>query len=344
MKRDPNHPGANHYYIHAVEASNTPERAAEQARRLETLVPGAGHLVHMPAHIYIRTGQYAQSAKANAVAAAVDEKYFTVSGADRSMYAVMYYGHNLQFESAAAMYAGNLAQARDAARRTVRLADPVADQAPMIEPFANQELIVLVRFEQWSDILGAKAPPATRTVQTALYHYARGAAQAGLGKVDEANATLSELDRAVSAVPKDAMLGPANSAVAMLRVAVADLRGRIATARGDAAGAVREFTAAVAAEDALGYNEPPDWLLPERERLGAAQMRAGQAAAAEATFRADLRHNVGNPRSLFGLWHSLAAQRKSAATDTQRAFEQAWKGADVVLSPAIFESTRASGQ
>ena len=118
MKRDPNHPGANHYYIHAVEASKSPERAVPQAGRLESLVPGAGHLVHMPAHIYIRTGQYAKSAKSNADAAAVDEKYFKDTGAN-GFYATMYYGHNLQFESAAAMFAGNLAQARDP-RRSAR--------------------------------------------------------------------------------------------------------------------------------------------------------------------------------------------------------------------------------
>jgi tetratricopeptide (TPR) repeat protein len=134
MKRNPQHPGANHYYIHAVEASQTPARALEAAGRLETLVPGAGHLVHMPAHVYIRTGQYAKSAKSNADAAAVDEKYFKATGADQGFYAAMYYGHNLQFESAAAMFAGNFAQARDAARRTVKLADPIADQMAMIEP------------------------------------------------------------------------------------------------------------------------------------------------------------------------------------------------------------------
>ena len=166
MKRDPNHPGANHYYIHAVEASKTPERALPQAGRLETLVPGAGHLVHMPAHIYIRTGQYAKSAKSNADAAAVDEKYIKATGAN-GLYPTMYYGHNLQFESAAAMFAGNLAQARAAAQRTVKLADPIADQMVMIEPFAAQELTVLVRFGQWPAILETKAPAPTRAAADA---------------------------------------------------------------------------------------------------------------------------------------------------------------------------------
>ena len=171
MQRNPQHPGANHYYIHAVEASKTPERATAAAGRLETLVPGAGHLVHMPAHVYIRTGQYAKSAKSNADAAAVDEKYFKATGADKGFYASMYYGHNLQFESAAAMFAGNFAQARDAAQRTVKLADPIADQMAMIEPFAAQELAVLVRFGQWAPILddeGAGANPHRADVALSL--------------------------------------------------------------------------------------------------------------------------------------------------------------------------------
>lgn len=268
IKRNPLHPGANHYYIHAVEASQTPARALDAAGRLETLVPGAGHLVHMPAHVYIRTGQYAKSAKSNADAAAVDEKYFKATGADQGFYAAMYYGHNLQFESAAAMYAGNFAQARDAARRTVALADPIADQMAMIEPFAAQELAVLVRFGQWEPILDVKAPAPTRTVQTSLYHFARGAALAAKGQVAEAEAELAALKTAAATIPRDAMVGPANAAVDVIFVAVNDLTARVAEAKNDVPAAIKAFTEAVAAEDHLGYNEPPDWLLPERERLG----------------------------------------------------------------------------
>ena len=198
MKRDPNHPGANHYYIHAVEASKSPDRALPQAGRLETLVPGAGHLVHMPAHIYIRTGQYAKSAKSNADAAGVDEKYFKATGAKDGLYPMMYYTHNLQFESAAAMFAGNLAQARSAAERTVKFADPIADQMVMVEPFAAQDLTVLVRFGQWPEILQAKPPAPSRLLQTAVYHFAHGAALAATGKIAEAEADLAAL-RAASA-------------------------------------------------------------------------------------------------------------------------------------------------
>ncbi len=335
MRRNPQHPGANHYYIHAVEASQTPERASASAGRLETLIPGAGHLVHMPAHIYIRTGQYAKSAKSNADAAAVDEKYFKATGAN-GFYASMYYGHNLQFESAAAMFAGNFAQARDAARRTVKLADPIADQMAMLEPFAAQELAVLVRFGQWAPILEMNAPPPTRTVQTSLHHFARGAAFAGTGKVIEAESALKSLKASAAAIPRDAMVGAANSAVDVIFVAVNDLTARIAEARGDVPGAIKAFTAAVSAEDHLGYNEPPDWLIPERERLGALLLKTKRFADAEPVFRADLVKNVGNPRSLFGLFRSLAGQKKDAAQEAKTAFDKAWAGADVRLADDLY--------
>jgi len=330
MASHPDHPGANHYYIHAVEASNTPDRATRQAERLETLVPGAGHLVHMPAHIYIRTGQYARSAKSNADAARVDEGYFKVAG-QQGMYPAMYYGHNLQFQSAAAMFAGRFAEAREAARQTVALVDPIGDASPMLEPYALQEGSVLLRFGRWDEVLTLKAPAPTRTVQTALYHFMRGAAYAGQRKVVEATREQQALLEAASRVPADVMISATNAGRALLEVAAADLEGRIAGARGDGAAAVAAFTTAVAAEDRLNYNEPPDWLLTERERLGAELLAQGRAADAELVFRADLERNVGNPRSLFGLWKSLDAQKKPTAAEARRAFETAFAGADVVL-------------
>lgn len=339
MKRNPNHPGANHYYIHAVEASQTPERAITSAQRLESLVPGAGHLVHMPAHTYIRTGQYVKAAKSNADAAAVDEKYFKQTGAN-GFYATMYYTHNLQFESAAAMFAGNLAQAREAAQRTVKFADPIADQMVMIEPYAQQDLSVLVRFGQWNDILAAKPPAPTRVLQTALFHFAHGAANAATGKVAQAEADLAAAKAAAAKVPKDAMIGPSNSAADLVAVAIADLTGRIAEAKGDSAGAIKAFTAAIDAEDHLGYNEPPDWLLPERERLGAVLLKASKHADAEKVFRADLAKYPGNPRSLYGLYRALEGQKKYAASETKTQFEKAWAGADVTLADDLYGTRR----
>jgi len=333
----PQHPGANHFYIHAVEASKTPERASVAAERLETLVPGAGHLVHMPAHIYIRTGQFMKAAKSNADAAAVDEAYFKVAG-PQSFYTMGYYLHNLQFESAAAMFAGNLAEARTSAQRTAKQADPIADQMAMLEPFAAQELFVLVRFGQWGDILASRAPApvATRTLQRGFHHWARGAALAATGRSGEAEVELAALKQLLPQVPRDAMVGPVNWGGDVLAVAAADLAGRIATARGNAAAAIGAFTAAVKAEDKLGYNEPPDWLLPERERLGVALLAAGRAAEAERVFRADLVKYVGSPRSLYGLWKSLEAQQSAGAAEARRQFDAAWAGADVVLGDDLY--------
>jgi hypothetical protein len=342
MASHPDHPGANHYYIHAVEASNQPDRATAQAERLETLVPGAGHLVHMPAHIYIRTGQYARSAKSNAEAARVDERYFKVAG-QQGMYPAMYYGHNLQFESAAAMFAGHFAQAREAARQTVALVDPIGDASPMLEPYALQDGAVLLRFGRFDEVLALKAPAPTRTVQTALYHFMRGAAHAGRGQVAEATREQQELTAATERVSEDVMISATNTGRAVLAVAAADLEGRIASARGDRAATMAGFTSAVAAEDRLNYNEPPDWLLVERERLGAALLSYGRAAEAELVFRADLTRNVGNPRSLFGLWKSLDQQQKPEAAEARLAFETAFVGADVSLGPDLYGMSAKAG-
>jgi hypothetical protein len=335
MASNPNHPGANHYYIHAVEASTTPERAVAASGRLETLVPGAGHLVHMPAHIYIRTGQYARSAKSNADAAAVDERYIKATGAS-GLYPMMYYTHNVQFESAAAMFAGHFAQARAAAQRTVKMVDPVADEMLMIEPFAAMELVVLTRFGRWEAILEAKPPAASRSVQTALYHFARGAALAGTGKPADAEVELAALKAAAAKIPKDGMVGASNTGVDVAAVAIADLTARVAEARGDMAAAIKAYTAAVAAEDRLGYNEPPDWLIPERERLGAVLLAARRYAEAEKVFRADLEKNIGNPRSLYGLFRSLDARKNPAAAQAKADFDKAWSAADVTLADDLY--------
>jgi tetratricopeptide (TPR) repeat protein len=203
-----------------------------------------------------------------------------------------------------------------------------------------QELSVLVRFGQWADIVAAKPPASTRLVQTSLYHFAHGAALAETGKVAEAEADLAALKAAAAKLPKDAMVGAANTAADVAAVAVADLTARIAVAKGNTATAIKAFTAAVAAEDRLGYNEPPDWLIPERERLGALLLKAGRYAEAEKVFRADLLKNIGNPRSLYGLYRALESQKKYAAVETKAQFEKAWSGADVTLSDDLYGSRR----
>jgi tetratricopeptide (TPR) repeat protein len=332
IKRNPDHPGANHYHIHAVEASRTPDRAVPSAKRLETLVPGAGHLVHMPAHIWMRTGDYVAAAKTNAAAAALDEKYVKATGAT-GLYPTMYYGHNLQFESAAAMMAGNLAEARAAGRKTAALVEPMAGEMAMLQPFVLQEVLALLRFGQWDEVLAQPAPPAGRDLQAALYHYTRGAAFAGKGQRDEASKELTSLEASAARVPKDVMYSTVNPASLLLDVARADLAARIADARGDSEQAVAAWQRAVAAEDKVGYGEPPDWLFPTREHLAAALMRAGKVAEAEKVYRADLEKYRGNPRSLFGLWKTLERQNKTAEAGKIKAeFDRAWAGADVQLT------------
>jgi tetratricopeptide (TPR) repeat protein len=334
LKRNPDHPGANHYYIHAVEASTSPDRAVASAKRLETLVPGAGHLVHMPSHIWIRTGDYLAAVKTNNVAASLDEQYVKKTGAT-GLYPMMYYGHNLQFESAAAMYAGNLASARAAGQKVAALVEPMAGEMAMLQPFVMQEVLALVRFERWDDVLSAPSPPAGRELQMALHHFARGAAFAGKGQAAEAAKELAALDGAVARINPDVMWGTANSASLVLAVARAELAARIADARGGGAAAITAWQQAVTAEDKVGYTEPPDWLFPAREGLAAAHMRAGQTAQAETVYRADLDKYRKNPRSLFGLWKALERQGKTAeAAAARKDFEAAWAGADVPLTDA----------
>jgi tetratricopeptide (TPR) repeat protein len=334
LARNPNHPGANHYHIHAVEASRAPDRAVTSAKRLETLVPAAGHLVHMPAHIWMRTGDYKAAARTNAVAAALDEKYVQATGA-KGFYPTMYYGHNVQFESAAAMMAGHFASARAAGRKIATLVDPMAGEMAMLQPFALQEVFALLRFGRWDDVLAHPAPEAGRDLQSALYHYARGAALAAKGQIAEASKEVTAFERAAGRVPGDVMYSTINPAALVLEVARHDLPARIADAGTDIERSIAAWRQTVAAEDKVGYGEPPDWLFPARENLAAALMRAGRPSEAERVFRADLEKNRKNPRSLFGLWKALERQGKSAESAAIKAqFEAAWAGADVTLSDA----------
>ena len=340
MARNPGHPGANHYHIHAVEASQTPERGVQSAKRLETLVPAAGHLVHMPSHIWIRTGDYVAAAKTNATAAALDDKYVKATGA-KGFYPSMYYGHNLQFESAASMFAGNFANARAAGIKTANLVAPMAGEMAMLQPFTQQEVFALVRFGRWDDVLAQPAPPAGRDLQSALHHFSRGAAQAAKGNVGEAEKELAALEANAARVPKDVMYSTINPAHVLLEVARRDLAARIADAKGNGPAAVAAWRLAMAAEDKVGYGEPPDWLFPTRESLGAALMRTGNGAEAEKIYRADLNKNRKNPRSLFGLWKSLERQQKTAeAAKVKAEFEASWVAADTKLDEAELTARR----
>jgi hypothetical protein len=332
LKRDPMHPGANHYYIHAVEASGAPERALPSAERLKTLVPNAGHLVHMPAHIQIRTGDYVAAEKTNAVAADVDRAYIRQTGA-QGLYPVMYYNHNVHFQSAAAAMAGRYSEAKKAADLLFSDVLPVVSLDPMLQGFLVQPLVVALRFRKWDDVRRVADPGASLPTVRAFWLYAQGVAAAESGDGKGAEKNRAALRAAVTALPAELMFGPQNSVKSTLAVASADLDARIAKTRRDRKAAIEAWKNAVESEDALAYDEPPAWQQPMRESLGAALLADGRASEAEAVFRADLVRHPRNPRSLFGLTESLKAQGKTAdAAWVQTQFDAAWKDADTKLT------------
>jgi tetratricopeptide (TPR) repeat protein len=330
LSRDPTHVGANHYYIHAVEASPHPERALASAARLEKLVPNAGHLVHMPSHIYMRTGFYAAAARQNEQAARVDEAYIKATNA-QGVYPLMYYSHNLDFLAAAEAMAGRYAAARKAADELESVIKPVVKEMPMAEFALARPILIDLRFRRFDPVLKRPEPAENLVLTRAVWHYARGVALAAKGHVDGALVERVALGIALGAVPEDAMwiLNPAHD---VLAVAPPALDARIAEAKGDREGAVAAWRKAVEAQDAIPYDEPPDWYYPVRESLGAALFLAGDKRGAEEVFREDLKRNPRNPRSLFGLWETLKAQKKSTDAEwLRRQFQEAWKGADVEI-------------
>jgi tetratricopeptide (TPR) repeat protein len=336
LQRDPGHIGANHYYIHATEASVAPDRALPSAQKLETLVPAAGHLVHMPAHVYMRTGNYAAAVAANAKGAAVDREYIESTSAS-GFYPTMYYNHNLDFLASAAMMTGQLAEASKAASEVVANVTPLLSGMPMLEPFAAKQIFVLLRFAKWNDVLQLPAPDPEARLLTSMYHFGRGVAHAALGAAAEAEADRASFQAAVRAVPA----GTAwlyNTADTIFAVADAVLDARILGAQGRHAEAIAAWEKAVAAEDALSYDEPPDWYYSTRESLGAALLRQEQYNEARRVFREDLERHPESPRSLFGLWNALRgiSPEDPMVSVVNRRFMDAWERADVQLTLADY--------
>jgi len=333
LKRDPNHMGAIHYYIHTVEASPHPERALAYADRLAALAPAAGHLVHMPAHVYIRTGDWAAAIATNQKAAAADRAYIQASGA-QGIYPAMYYSHNLHFIATCASMDGDYAEARQAADLLTAHVGPMVKAMPPLEGFMTVPLSVDIRFHQWERILASPAPDPAMKTTVVFWHFARGLAFAGQGKLAEAEAEHRIVADAQAAVPPDLIFAmPVNNkAKDILKIAADVLGAKIAVARHDPAAAVPLLRDAVAVQDSLNYGEPPDWFFPVRESLGAALLLQGDSAAAEKVFREDLDRNPRNPRSLFGLREALKAQHRDYdAQFVDRQFQAAWKGAALKL-------------
>ena len=334
LRRDPNHLGANHYYIHATEASPHPEWALASAMRLETLAPAAGHLVHMPAHTYMRVGDYSAAAHSNAVAADADRVYLRESGTTGSMYDMMYYCHNLHFLSASYSMGGDFTHAMQAADELAAHVGPILHDMPIAEVYAPYPIFVLVRFHRWDEVLKLGPPNPSLFMTTALWHFARGSAFAAKNQIAMAEAERSVLETERVQTPADLEFSfYTNKARTFLDLAENLLDARIAGARGDYQQAIKHWEKGVEIEDKLYYGEPPEWFYPVRESLGAAFLLNGQPDRAEAVFRADLEHYPRNPRSLFGLLTSLEAQKKNADhEEVRRQFEAAWKNADTTLT------------
>ena len=323
---DPMHPGANHLYIHAVEASPDPRRAEAAADRLRGLMPGAGHMVHMPSHIYYRIGRYADAAEVNVRAVAADRAYFARSRPS-PIYRMMYYPHNLDFVWHAAALEGRGAECVRAAREFAAAAPAEAVlEMPDMETAPAAPYFALVRFGRWAEMLAEPAPPARMLYVTGAWRYARGLAFLGTGRRDEAASELGQLRVVRQGVPAERTVAGFFKMSDMLALASEILAGEIA-ARG---GAVR-------IQDEHWFTEPPPWYFPVRQSLGAALLQAGRAAEAEAVYLEDLRRNPENGWSLFGLAQSLRAQNKTAdaaAIDTR--FRRAWARADVALTSSRF--------
>jgi tetratricopeptide (TPR) repeat protein len=328
LKRDPNQLGAIHYYIHAVEASSNPERALAGANKLATLAPAAGHIVHMPAHVYIRTGDYEAAVKVNEQAAEVDRAYLKATGV-QGIYPMMYYSHNLHFIAMCSAMNGNYSESKKSADMLAAHVAPDVKAMPPLEGFMTVPLAVDIRFHRWDDILRTPKPDPGMKTTTVFWHFALGMALVGTGRVNEAEAEYKFLSETEAATPPDVIFQmPINNKTKdILKIAEDLLGAKLAMAKKDNAGAIQRLQAAVAIQDTLKYGEPPDWFFPVRESLGAAMLMNADAPGAEAVFRADLERNPRNPRSLFGLRQALLEQKRDYdAGFIQKQFETSWKG------------------
>lgn len=333
----PDHPGANHLYIHAVEASPHPERALPAADRLAGLMPGAGHLVHMPSHIYIRTGRYEDAAAANRAAIEVDNAYFRVAPA-QGFYAMAYAPHNVDFLRAAAAFSGRSMLAFESARQFAEAAPPeMIAELPDMEMATAAPILMSTLFGRWSELLTIPEPPADWYFTRGCRHLARGLAHAASGDTAAAASEHQTLVELIAATPEDRTTGFFYTTRELLAIAETELRGALAVKTGDLATAITAFEHAVELQDALRYSEPAAWYRPIRQPLGKALLAAGRPGDAERVYREDLRINPENGWSLFGLAQALRAQGKekeAAAIDDR--FNLAWRLADVTLTASSF--------
>jgi tetratricopeptide (TPR) repeat protein len=335
IKLNPNNPLANHLYLHATEAAPDVEKALTSAMRLKTLVPGAGHLVHMPSHIYINTGDYHEGSLANEQAVKVDSIYIAQCQV-QGVYPQLYYPHNWHFLSATAALEGRGTRAIEAAFKTAQIIDQHYLRQPGFETtqhFITIPYNVLVKFAQWEKITALPKPDNDLKYPRAIWHYARGMAYANTGKL---NAAKQELDSLTSLAESDAvknmMIWEINSAADLCNIAIHALTAELERYQGNLASAEKHLLAAIAIEDNLNYNEPPDWFFSIRHTLGELYIEMKKYTDAEIVYREDLTYWVKNGFALNGLYHSLMLQEKTeAANDIKKQFDHAWRYADSEL-------------
>jgi tetratricopeptide (TPR) repeat protein len=341
IKRNPNHPGANHFFIHAVEAGPHPEQGIPSADRLAGYAPQAGHLVHMPAHIYMRVGQYQDAELANRNAVKADRDYIQNCAA-QGFYPGAYYPHNEHFLWYATLFQGRSTDALAAAKTSADVAlENYCGPKKAVEGPRLRHLpwLTLARFGRWDEVLNITQPPATNDflIDRAMWHFSRGLAFAAKGQVDNATGELAAMSKFVASEDAKKLDSPQFPATAMLAVAEHWLAGKVAEAKGDPAATIEQLQKAVKAEDDLPYMEPAYWPIPVRPTLGAALIKAGKPAEAEEVFREDVKRWPRNGWGLFGLERSLRAQGKSDSADiVRREFNEAWKLADTQLDLAWF--------
>lgn len=337
LKRYPNHPGAAHFYIHAIEASPQPERGLMAALALEQASPPAsGHLVHMPSHIYIRTGRYRESVEANQRAVAADSAYLesTFRG---GLYELIYYSHNQHFIAVSASLLGDSGVSLKAARSVDALLSPLVVVNPMAEALTGTVPLIMARFQQWQEILAAPLPDTSLRISSLLWRYARTLAHLRNGRRGAAVAEQTAFEHLRRDLPESAMIGAMNSARTVSAIAAAVLQAEFARFDNRQEEATGFYRTAVALQDSLSYDEPEGWYIPVREALGAQLLRVKRAAEAIEVFRTDLKHHPRNGRSLFGLMQALSADGQTeAASLVEREYQDAWKDATVTLALETF--------
>jgi tetratricopeptide (TPR) repeat protein len=337
LERDPRHQGALHYYIHAVEAADA-RRGEAAADQLRGLAPGAGHLMHMPSHIYMQLGRYAEGYEVNTLAAKADEGYIAQCRA-QGIYPLGYYPHNVHFLAWAAIMQGRRAAAIEASRKVASKVpeDHHGDHWALYQTFLSMPLYTMVRFGSWEEILGEPRPPRGMRYWTGIGHYARGMAYVHTNRADEAGEELTALARIADDPETPEVLVGFSNAGALLTVAKELLAGELAAERGRYDEAIGHLDRAVRFEDSLVYSEPPDWYYPVRHTLGAVLLEAGRFKEAEIVYWQDLRKNQENGYALYGLWQSLKSQGRSEdAAEIERRFRTAWRDADVELVSSRF--------